>query len=229
MMTTGGDVLNFFRFLCLPKWRCRLYVYFLSFTLLIGGLFAFWNLGYFLVLDFSEKIPPQKSLAIVLMGNLTRVLKVEELYQKGQIGKIILCKTWEPEYDRIGLSLNEGELARKHLIEHGIPEEDIIFLDSIKVNSTQAEALVSLDYVRTLPEFPKELVLITSWYHTSRAYYVFSKVFKDFHPNSFKIYAIASYYDGHPKHYWKDKESFLKCYVEVLKWVYYFLSFLFGT
>ena len=64
----------------------------------------------------------------------------------------------------------------------------------------------------------KKVILVTSWYHSSRAEWIFKKV------NSFGL-EIISAPNEIPKNWWRHEESFLRVFNEYLKWIYYLLNY----
>lgn len=132
---------------------------------------------------------------IYVMGGSQKSLKYRfktaaELYQRG-IGKKILVFS-EPgitEYDpQIGRNLTNDEWAVNNLVKFGVKKEDIELVVLKKSHlGTFTEARGVSDIV--LKRGYKNLILVTSSYHTMRTRLSFSKFLKD---KSTTIYIYAS-------------------------------------
>lgn len=152
----------------------------LSFILL---LFLIWL---FLAPFLAEKLIVEKTLEkadviLVLSGSLTyieRTQKAAELFKKGVAPKIYLTDDGE----QAGWSKLEKrnptfvELARNSLIAQGVPPENIEILEP-QVTGTIYEARILLEKAKSANL--KSVLIVTSAYHTRRAFSTFQKLFAE--------------------------------------------------
>lgn len=71
-------------------------------------------------------------------------------------------------------NVSQIELTEEALVSHGIPREKIVKLPEL-VNSTMSEALLTRRYARE--RGLKQIIVVTSDYHTRRALWAFEKAF----------------------------------------------------
>ncbi|HEX8736938.1 MAG TPA: YdcF family protein [Pyrinomonadaceae bacterium] len=151
-----------------------------KFAFVLLALFVGWI---FLAPFLAESLIVEKPLAradaiLVLGGSATfieRTQKAAELFQKGISPKILLTDDggqagWAQAEQR---NPKFVELARKSLIEQGVPAEKIEILQP-PVEGTIDEARVFTGKARA--ENLKSVLLVTSAYHTRRALWTFTKV-----------------------------------------------------
>jgi uncharacterized SAM-binding protein YcdF (DUF218 family) len=150
---------------------------------IFGAVILLFLVWIFLAPFLAENLIVEKPLAradaiLVLGGAATfqeRTQKAAEVYRKGISPKILLTD----DGGQAGWSQVEQrnpkfvELARKSLIEQGVPAEKIEILQPT-VEGTIDEARVFIDKARA--ENLKSVLLVTSAYHTRRALWTFTKV-----------------------------------------------------
>lgn len=154
----------------------RIFVYFL--VALAVWISLSWAAANFLII---EK-PLEKADAILILGGsstyIERTQKAAELYKQGVAPRILLSN----DGARAGWSRIEErnpyfvELARKKLIEQGVSPDAIEIL--------QQPTTGTIDEARNLREKLaetnwKRVLIVTSAYHTRRAFWTFEKVFAD--------------------------------------------------
>ena len=152
----------------------------ISFILL---LFLIWL---FLAPFLAEKLiieePLEKADAILVLGGshtyVERTQKAAELFKKGVAQKIYLTDDGE----QAGWSQVEQrnppfvELARKSLIAQGVAAENIEILEP-QVTGTIYEARILSEKAKSANL--KSLLIVTSAYHTRRAFSTFQRIFTE--------------------------------------------------
>lgn len=146
-------------------------------------LFLLWIFvaPYFAEYLIIEK-PLEKADAILVLGGsrtyLERTRKAAELYKNGVATKIYL--TDDGEF--AGWSRTEKrnppfvELARNALVSNGIPAENIEILEP-QVTGTIYEARILSEKAKNANL--NSLLLVTSAYHTRRAFWTFQRIFAE--------------------------------------------------
>jgi uncharacterized SAM-binding protein YcdF (DUF218 family) len=152
----------------LPDRRLRRPLLWLSLfgSLVVLGLFTFFNVGRWLVVDD----PPQKATAIaVLSGRMPgRALEAARLYKQGYAARVWLTYLREPGETLGKLSIpyiGEESYDRRILIGQGVPESAIQVLEPPIVNTA--------DEIRTIGEAVRKekqrsVIIVTSKVHTRR-------------------------------------------------------------
>ncbi len=204
-------------FPCLTKLIVSLIVLFSFFFLLI-----FKDLGVFLIRD--DKPEPGIRHAILLMGNVSgRTPGAYQALKEGTINEVVYFQTEPHPLETVGLRDNDGKLTDRYLKSLGADQEAIVYLSDTKHSSTFEEAEAFLKYASSRSPPPDRVAVITSWYHSSRAGYIFDKVFKD---SNIRVAVIPVIPEGQdPKHWWRQEKSFLMVFNEYLKWVYYLIHY----
>ena len=171
------------------------------------------------VLVQRDKVEKKAPVMILLMGGgYSRAFYAANLHKEGKVGKILFAETEQGETQKLGLSLSSGVMADRLLGHFNVPDKDRLFLSETRNTSTFEEAKVLLKEVTKRYPKVKEVLLVTSWYHSSRAKWIFEKV------NTYGL-DIKSSPTPMPKKWWKNEASFLSVYNEYLKWVYYLVHY----
>jgi uncharacterized SAM-binding protein YcdF (DUF218 family) len=143
---------------------------------LLCGTVSFWGSGMPVV---KALIVPQQVDAIVLLAGSyeERLPAVTELFLLGYSNKIVLTndgvkRGWLLDYNKNLYAIERSELD---LIRYGIPKQAIIKLPFYK-SGTVYDALMVKQYV--LKHNIHSIMLVTSDYHTRRAYWIFNRIMK---------------------------------------------------
>jgi len=158
----------------------------LLFLLLLIGVLLYWQhvrilqgLGQFLV---KEDRPQKADLIICLSGSwANRTLTAADLYRAGWSGRVFLFREEKPVgYELLqqrGIRLPETrDLAREILLRSGVPRS-AIFSGERESTSTYDEACQIREFLRLHPF--SHLILVTSKYHSKRAYLTFRSLLGD--------------------------------------------------
>jgi len=163
--------------------------------------------------------PPKGADAIViLMGDtVDRTPHAAELYKRGYAKKIVFVESEASKLVELGLKPLDGKVTYDYLTKFlNVPAADIIFNDTSRVASTLDESKAIL---RELEKNKfKNIILVTSWYHSSRALWTFQKA------NSAKI-RVRIFPSPIPKKWYRREQEFLNVYNEYLKWPYNYVRF----
>ncbi len=183
-------------------------------------------------LYLSKDTPVPTKYGILLLGSIPdRTLEIADLYHQKYIQKIIFVheniELYKPLLQK-GVQLpTESDLAKSSLLQLGVPEEDIIILPGSTL-STQDEAILVGQYIvqinsEKMEEIPKDILVVTSKFHSGRADRIFERVFQ---VNSIPcgIHTIPSPYDNsHPEKWFQNREDIADALIESLKLVNFWL------
>ena len=153
---------------------------------ILGFILLLFFVWLFLAPFLAKSLIIEKTLesadAIVVLGGshtyVERTQKAAEIYNRGVAPKIYLTDDGEQS----GWSQTEQrnppfvELARKSLISQGVPAENIEILEP-RVSGTIDEARILSEKAKSVQL--NSLLIVTSAYHTRRAFGTFQKVFDE--------------------------------------------------
>ena len=204
------------------KKKITLSVLFVFVLLIFFNSYLFRNEIFQLPAKIIEKraaLNEKDQVGIILMGGFyDRSIQMAKLYKKKWVKKVIYAEAEFGKAEELGIGLSQGQRVDKMLGLLGVPKKDRIFLSETRNTSTFDEAKVLLNAVKERFPESKSVILVTSWYHSSRAEWIFEKV------NSFDL-EIKSAPNDIPKEWWKKESSFLSVFNEYLKWFYYLLNY----
>lgn len=156
---------------------------------------------------------------LIMMGHvMDRTPHAISLYQQGYGQKIIFAEAQSNKMIRRGFRTPDGQATLKLLTEANIPKDDITFLADTRNSSSRDEVEAVLQYLSLTKPEARRIILVTSWYHSSRAHWIAERM------NKTSI-VIESYPSSSPSIWWKNEGDFLAVYNEYLKWLYYLLKY----
>ncbi len=196
---------------------------FLFFCLFILGILFFYS-GSNLELKKQSKTT-SGSVGFLLVGVLKdRTLALSELYRSGKVDSIVYAKTKDTDFkylDSLGVDIcRDTDKIKLALIQLGVPTDKIIQLESHN-RSTIDEANVLRDYL-TLHQEINKVTLVTSSYHSRRAYLIVKNRLKSLNRSIIIDVYPNSYTNTNLKKWWKNKEDTVLVVTEYMK----LLSFL---
>jgi uncharacterized SAM-binding protein YcdF (DUF218 family) len=177
---------------------------------ILSAFFLLFLVWLFLAPFLAKNLIVEKSLekadAILMLGGshtyLERTRKAAELYKQGVAPKIYLTDDGE----RAGWSVAEQrnpafvDLARNSLIAQGVTAENIEILEP-KVAGTIDEARISAEKAKN--ENLNSLLIVTSAYHTRRAFATFARVFAKNNPSTqLGIVGVPPGFQTPPPNFW---------------------------
>ena len=170
--------------------------------------------------------PVQADAMIVLMGSMTeRAVHAADLYRENVAEKILVVEA-AMDNDRIlhrrGIqSLTSSQRARVYLIALEIPEDSILILPG-EAGSTKMEAQITRDYMLSHTDVDT-LVLVTSSYHTQRAYKLFHAALKSMDKPVVLYCSPSSYSRFHADRWWRHRQDIEHVLMEYLKLANFYL------
>ncbi len=191
----------------------------LSFTLFV----FFINAGKFL--NLNSRSDSKTDIVFLHVGSLKdRTLSVKDFYSTIPSVEIIYGKTRDTDFkylDSLGVDVcRDTDKIKLALIQLGIPSNKIIQLES-QNRSTIDEANVLRDYLTVHQEINK-VTLVTSSYHSRRAYLIVKNRLKSLNRSvTIDVYP-NTYTNTNLKKWWKNKEDAVVVITEYMK----ILSFL---
>ena len=156
---------------------------------------------------------------LIMMGSvMDRADYASRLYKQGYAKKIVFAEAEETEMMRQGYRLRDGEATYDFLLKQDIPSDDIIFLSESRNTSSREEVAMLLTHLRENYPHAKRIILVTSWYHSSRAAWILERVDR-------YGFSLESKPTRPPTAFWQKENDFLTTYVEYLKWLYYLVKY----
>jgi len=176
--------------------------------------------------------PPDGSYdAIILMmgdSRARRVAAAVDYFKAGVAPRIQIVQPEPHPYEQYGLAPSEATLARSLAAKLGVPDERITVINSTsgpRATSSFEEAQIHLDYMKgeygVGESSPRRVLLVTDWFHTSRARWIFRKVFAD----AGIVVDAAPAAAEQMETWWTDEGAFIGLFNEYLKWTYYLLKY----
>lgn len=182
------------------------------------------RIGSYLIVDEI----PQKSDAVVVLNTgveyYPRIVEAARLYRIGFTPKVIINGNRKSEVlrelERKGFRpCCPWDEDRKRILEVlGVPEKDIISISAEDAYDTITEAAAV--GVRLIDWGLKRVIVTTSKFHTRRAQFVWTRLYKD----RLKIFAVSAKTDPFdPKGWWKEGRQIRWVLAEYGAWIYYWL------
>lgn len=138
-----------------------------------------------------------------------RVAKGVELYKSGYAKKLLVsgCK--------IAWQTNEADIMKRQAMFLGVPEKNIIV--DREGCTTFANAVNILEIMKKYNH--KNVIVVSSSYHTRRVSIIFNKVFKK--SGIELLFSGAPDSDFNPNDWWKNEEAAKLVFYEYVKLVFY--------
>ena len=182
------------------------------------------GLGRYLIVEH----PPQKSELIVGLagGIVDRGLAVADAYGKGLAPRVFVAREVPPDGYQLlkerGVNYPESvDLMRTVLEGLGVPRSAFLTSDRPS-KSTFEEANLVRDVV--MKNGYGSIIIITTPYHSRRAWLTFRKVFEE---NDVRLLMLPSpYSDFDPANWWKKRRYLREVIIEYQKLIYYWLKYL---
>lgn len=197
------------------------------------GLFAFAVLAYSIrlpvlngiasVLVHEDELPSTADFIYLLPGEViarpTRAAEVLRAQRSTRI-RIPIIKESRAEIEALNIPMVDAIVQK--LSNLGVKPREIEILRKTPSDSTIGDAHALKEALAKEPT-PKDVIVVTSWYHTGRAAWAFDRVFKN---SGIRFHFAAAYVDESPRRYWwHSEDSTLKIFTEYLKWGYYLVTY----
>lgn len=180
--------------------------------------------------DNSGAADQSYGAVIVMMGNLRmpRIGPAVHLVKAEKSQRIHLVQPEPFAFEKAGLMRAEDELVADLLVGSGVQRNQVHQVrgpGGERATSSWEEARYHRAYLEALldqqPTLPRRIVLVTDWYHTSRALWIFRKVF-----NGSGIVVEAQPVGAEwVEKWWTEEDAFLAVFNEYLKWAYYLVKY----
>lgn len=207
------------------SWRKILFVI----GLLIGGslvmaLAAIWGPPQTWpawLLTRSDKLQPTKVLVLLMGSVTTRTPHAISLYNQGFASDIVFADVAPSAAEVLGVAVNDADATAKLLRDQGIPVEHIHRVTTT-VASTRDEAETLLRFVGENFPHTHGMILVTDWYHSRRAGWIFDK----YRPEGLNLMVSpAMVAPNHPAVWYESEEPFVMAMMEYIKWLYYLIHY----
>ena len=181
-------------------------------------------MGNFLILDQE----PQKSDVIVVLNgrDTERCLAAVDLYNQGYANLIVLARGpkqygSDEFWKRVGPDWNSKIFFQRAIEAMGIPEKSFKLIGD-GVTSTYDEAVIANKFLVGIGY--NSILLVTSKWHSRRAYMTFKSIFKK--DKNIKITIHTSKYDSfNSNEWWKNEVDAELVVREYIRLIYYILTF----
>jgi uncharacterized SAM-binding protein YcdF (DUF218 family) len=180
--------------------------------------------GQFLVYQHS---PQKADMIVVLNGRDTeRSLAAVDLYNQGFANLIVIAHGSkqpgsEEFWKKVGRDFDRKKFFQRAVEAMGIPPEALKMIGD-GVTSTYDEAKVTKQFL--IQNHYRSILLVTSKWHSRRAYLTFKTAFKD--TKELKITVYPSKYDTFdPQRWWKNQSNIEIVMAEYLKLFFYLVTF----
>lgn len=207
----------------LTKKSVLLVIFFLLLTTIFSYPYVLRGLGYFLI---YEQEPQKADVIVVLNGRDTeRSLAAVDLYNQGYAKLMIMAHIVKQSgtdefWKRVGDNFIEKIFFQKAIEAMGIPENAFKLIGD-GVSSTYDEAKATKRFMRQ--NGYKSILLVTSKWHSKRAYLTFKSAFKN---DGIKVIVHPSKYDTfNPDAWWKNEIDAKEVFGEYVRFIYYILTF----
>lgn len=175
-----------------------------------------------------EQNPQKADVIVVLNGRDTeRSLAAVDLYNQGYAKLLIMAYiAKQPGTDefwkRVGENFREKSFFQKAIEAMGVPEYAFRLIGTGDgVASTYDEALTTREFFKE--NGYKSILLVTSKWHSKRAYLTFRSAFKN---DGIKIVTQPSKYDSfRPDAWWRNRNDAELVFDEYVRLIYYILTF----
>lgn len=167
--------------------------------------------------------PKSIETIIVLMGDSSsrRAKATLDLWRKNKTAHIIIMKEKPEGFVSLGLAPGRDDLHMEYFLQAGVPATSLIPIKTCLTASTADEARCFLTNQEALSLHTQELVIVTDWYHTSRAGYLFEHILKGTGLHVSIIPAAVHDPLKGVHSWWRDEEMLLRVFEEYLKWMYW--------
>jgi len=196
-------------------------IFFLA--ILFSHQYVLKKIGYFLI---YEQKPQKADLIVVLNGrDAERSLAAVDLYNQGYAGLIIMAGlVKQPGSDefwkRVGNKFDGRTFFSRAIEAMGIPISSFKFIGN-GVTSTYDEAIATRQFLKE--NGYKSILIVTSKWHSRRAYLTFKSVIKD---DGIKVWIYPSKCDTFdPNAWWKKETDAELVFYEYVRLIYYIVTF----
>ncbi len=183
------------------------------------------KIGKFLVYEQS----PQKADAIVVLNgrDCERSLAAVDLYNNGYSGLIVMAEISKQQgtdefRKRVKRNINRKIFIQWAIEAMGVPEHSFKLIGN-GISSTYDEANVTKQFM--LANDYKSILLVTSKWHSKRAFLTFQSVFNKDKNHNLNVIIYPSKYDTfNPDAWWKNSNDAEWVFYEYVRLIYYIIT-----
>jgi uncharacterized SAM-binding protein YcdF (DUF218 family) len=168
-----------------------------------------------------EDAPREVEAVFVLSGNTyERSLKAAEIYQRGLTPKVVVTGGHiDQDFQILGLTMTDAEVARGHLIQAGVDSAAIVVLP--QGTSTYEEAQYILGFAEG--QSLTRIMIVSSAFHTRRICRTFKSRFKN--TGIQVVVQGAEPLNYQLDRWWESEEGLVFVYTEWVKLAYYAIKY----
>jgi uncharacterized SAM-binding protein YcdF (DUF218 family) len=195
----------------------RVYIFGISFSIIVLCVGSCRHAGQWLV---KEDHPEHSDAMVILMGSIAdRVLQAADLYDQKMAEKIIMVESSmgaDKDLEEKGVHIiSNTKQVYNALVTLGIPADSILILPG-NASSTQMEAIIIRDYLKSNPEIDTVL-LVSSSDHLRRATMIFKSALKNSCMPVNIISCPSNYTDFDAERWWRSRDGIEVVLLEYLK------------
>jgi len=182
------------------------------------------KIGQFLV---YEQIPQKADVIVVLNGRDTeRSLAAVDLYNQGYAKLIVIAQGSkqpgsEEFWKRVGRNFGRKKFIQEAVEAMGVSPQAFQMIGD-GVTSTYDEAKVTKQFL--IQNHYKSILLVTSKWHSRRAYFTFKTALKDIQESKVTIYP-SKYDTFDPQTWWKKQSNVEIVMGEYVRLLFYLITF----
>lgn len=190
-------------------------------------------IGVWLVHDDSERLQTGKYI-VVLMGDLTssRGYAAFQVWQRNTEQTIVVMEEHRFGFIKLGLMPTPSSIHKRYFEMLGVPTNKILVINNCDVDSTLDEAVCFYRFAMKEKPIDTKVTIVTSFYHSSRAFWIFSHIFHKIGKSSIQLNMVpAPALDKEVTNgqtpaiahhlWWQREDLFLAVFNEYLKWLYW--------
>lgn len=164
----------------------------------------------------QDELAQADAMIVLSGGSYDRGNEAARIYKAGY-APIIICPGGNKayEFEILGKDFKESDVAKMNLQRHNIPDSIIVVVPQGTSTAEEAAALKPILQERGY----KQVILLTSLYHTRRARAVFEREFKNSNIRFIVRGAKSSRFDEYK--WWQTEDGLIAMNNELIKTVYY--------
>ena len=208
-----------------PRFRKFLLRLILTFTVLAGLWFTVSSSlflgGVGVVLSANDQPSKNADAVVVLMGDASsRPLFAAKLVLEKFAPRLVYVKSDISAYESAGLISPEWELVERLALKAGLDPAALDFVkDQGRITSTIEEAQALRRHFKAKSPPVERVILVTSWYHSHRAQWIFEKVFEGSAIKlEMKPVEGSAFNAGN---WWQSEDGLITVFAEYIKWLRY--------
>jgi len=168
----------------------------------------------------EDEITFVENAAVLSGGAFDRATHAAQLWNNNQIATILCTgNNLSPDLKALNIDTLENQITKTRLLNQGVSPSEIILINEGSSTFEEAEAILQYCLSNQL----KEILIISSKFHTRRIHQVFKKKFKAHGIKVFISGATSSAYDEFQ--WWKSENGCIALNNEYIKLIYYAFTY----